>query len=432
MTKPLCKSPVELARCVVLAMLFACTQRQIAPAGQQLPTSAGPAAASATPVEQRAAEASSDHAGAAGDMNLAAAGASGVVPQFIANIDANSATAGTAGTVQPFPPDAAVADIAALAAALASAVCDALRSCLGPAQLAVLTGREECDSSIRATLQQDDFGTLDDSLLAGRVVIDPSQLSDCYRDTRALGCALPTERLPESCQLAIAGKRGLGESCLLHADCGGDAFCPASCPRTCQPVRSPGAACSGDAECRRGLICLENRCSAPAAQNAACGGSSASVCALGASCVGGSQTDPGTCQLDQARQVGALGATCADDGTLCREGLSCAYDGSAHFTCQAQVAHAGSCHLAVPGQCPIDSYCDAVDAKTSGTCSSLPRAGQACVLGNQCAAGHVCVAQGQLAICQRRSDLGDSCASDAVCRSGICLAGHCVVRPRCS
>ena len=393
---------------------------------------------------------SSGAPGAAGSgsarVNLAAGGAA---PSGHANERAGEVVAGSAAAAARSTPESAgdidagqavqdaatpsefTAQIDEIASELADAVCAALRGCLGPAQLAALTAREPCEANIGASLRQDDFGTLDRSLSIGDVVIDPAKLDDCYRETRALGCALASARLPESCQLAIAGQRSLGERCQQHADCGAGTFCTSVCPRTCQPLGAAGASCTNDAECNSGLICFDNRCGAPAAEGAACGGNVGSICDLGASCVGGSQTTQGVCKVDRARQVGDLGASCAPDGSLCREGLSCAYDGNEQFTCQPSVSDAASCHLAVPGQCPVDDFCNAIDVQTSGTCEPLPSAGRPCVLGNQCAAGHICVAQGQLATCQRRADVGDPCVSDAVCRSGACVAGQCVVRTRC-
>lgn len=344
-----------------------------------------------------------------------------------------------AGSVAVTPTDAGpteivdTVEVAAVAAPLAAAICGALRDCVGPTDLSALTRREDCTARFAASLEQSDFGSLEQSQQLGHVVIDLTKLDACLRDTRALGCALQTERLPASCQLAIAGQRNIGESCNLGADCGADAFCPVNtaCPRACQATKPQAAACSGDDECLRGLVCEAGVCSAPAKAGAACGGTNGAVCALGLGCVGGSESVAGTCQPNATLRVGKRGESCGGDvRTLCVEGLSCGYDGKA-VTCQGPADVAASCHLTAPGQCPNDSYCNATDAKTAGRCTPLPRDGQACVLGDQCAPGHACVAQGLMAICQRQSNLGEACSSDAGCRSGACSAQRCSVRPRC-
>jgi hypothetical protein len=323
-------------------------------------------------------------------------------------------------------------NVTAIADALAEAVCDALKDCVGPTKLTLITGREECADRYKAAFEQDDFGTLAQSIEAGWIVIDESKLDACYADTRALGCGVQTERLPPSCQEAIAAKRQIGESCAIDADCAGAAFCPidAECPRDCQATQDDGADCTRDAECKAGSVCSAGKCAKPAGTDEACAGNSGGVCKLGESCVGSDDTTPGTCQPNENVQVGDLGDECTPGMTLCKEGLSCAYDGAA-FKCVGAVAKGDACRLALPSQCPVDTYCSAADLTQTGSCLALPTEGMACVLSSACAAGHVCVTQGGKNTCRKLGDLGDACAADGLCRSGACVDGACAIRARC-
>jgi Dickkopf N-terminal cysteine-rich region len=348
-----------------------------------------------------------------------------------AGMGGSSGAAGQGGSAGSDAPGKDV-DVSEIAKSLAAAVCDAMKSCVGPAKLTMLTGREDCVHRYSAAFEQDDFGTLAKSVEAGWIAIDESKLDACYADTRALGCRVQSDRLPASCQEAIASKRQIGESCAIDADCAGAAYCPidAECPRTCQATQDPGADCTRDAECRVGSVCSVGKCAVPAATDEACAGNSGGVCDLGASCVGSDDTTTGTCQPNANVQVGELDEACTPGMTLCKEGLSCAYDGAA-FKCFGAVERGDACRLALPSQCPVDTYCSAADVTQTGSCLALPTEGMACVLSNACAGGHVCVTQGGKNTCRKLGDLGDACAANALCRSGACVAGACAIRPRC-
>jgi hypothetical protein len=322
---------------------------------------------------------------------------------------------------------------AELAKDLARAVCVALQGCLGDQKLAAFVGRESCESRFTANLAQQDFATLEQSAKRGRVIVTRDDLEQCYSDTRALGCKIQSDRLPASCQRAIAGQSEAGEACSIAADCAGDTYCPSSaCPRVCTPRSTAGGSCARDEECGNGLICLAEHCRAPAAVGDACAGTSGAVCALGMSCVGSSQTQAGMCARNAEVQVGAEGDACTPGGSLCLEGLSCAFDGGSGFNCQAAAPSGGVCHLALPGQCPNDEYCSAQDVMTEGSCHKLPLEGAACVLGGECAGGHVCLAGSDgKGTCWKFRDLGETCTKDAMCRSSSCVAGKCAAPATC-
>jgi hypothetical protein len=324
-------------------------------------------------------------------------------------------------------------DIEAFSEKLAMAVCDSLRDCLGEQKLRAFVDNEACDAHFARSFAQADFGTLHDSVERGRMQLQPKSLDQCYADTRKLGCAIQTERLPASCQVALQGTVEVGDACTIGADCAGQSFCPATdCPRVCTARRAAAGSCTRDEECLSGLICAQGQCTAPAALGEACAGSSNAVCALGTSCVGSSKEQTGSCVANAEVQVGELGAVCTPGGTLCTEGLSCAFDGDQGFNCQEAVASGEECHLALPTQCPASEYCTAEDVTTAGRCAALPSDGEPCVLGSECAGGHVCMnASAGAVVCRRVRDLTEACDADAMCRSGRCAQGKCAASAVC-
>jgi len=335
-----------------------------------------------------------------------------------------------AGLPQDLPIDFTAAE---LAEDLAKAVCAALRECLGTQKLTAFVGREQCETRFSASLAQQDFASLEEAAKRGRVKVVRDALEQCYSDTRALGCGIQSERLPASCQRAIAGTAQPGEPCSIGADCTGDSFCPnTACSRVCTPRAKAAGSCKRDEECVNGLICLNERCGSAARAGEACAGTAGAVCALGTSCVGSTKTQSGTCQLNADVQVGALGEACTPGGTLCQEGLSCAFDGGSGFNCQAAAVSGGVCHLALPGQCPNDAYCSAADVMSEGRCEPLPVEGAACVLSGECAGGHICLASSDgKGVCWKFRNLGEACTRDAMCRSGRCADGHCAAPLAC-
>jgi hypothetical protein len=324
--------------------------------------------------------------------------------------------------------------IAELPDAFASAICDALESCVGAAKLRDLTKREDCDERVAAELRATDFAHMDMAISAGRVLYDPSKLAACLDGVRALECDVLADSFPQPCVDVLAGNVALGDECMISAECQGTAFCKGTtaCPSTCAELLGENAACTGDGDCGDDLLCVGGACRRPAADGAACAGNSGAFCGLGLSCLGSTDTLAGQCTPNSEVQVGAEGASCDPIGTLCREGLSCVFDGGSGFHCEGPVASGGACHLGLPGQCPIDEYCGAMEVTQASTCRELPSAGQACALGELCAAGLACVQEGSAFTCRAIEDNGGDCAADQACRSGNCTAGKCAPPPICN
>jgi hypothetical protein len=320
-----------------------------------------------------------------------------------------------------------------MSSSLAKAVCASLLECLGEQKLRAFVDSEVCEDRFAAGFAQSDFSTLRDSIDRGRIELHAESLERCYADTRAQGCGIQTQRLPASCQSALKGTVAEGDTCTTGADCAGQAFCPTSaCPRVCSARHAAAESCSRDEECKSGLICVQSKCAEPAAVGDACGGTTGAVCALGTSCLGSTAEAAGQCATNASVQVGAVGEVCTPGGTLCQEGLSCAYDGDQGFNCQAAVAAGEPCHLALPTMCPSSQYCTAEDVTTDGRCAALPVDGEPCVLGSECAGGHVCLQAGSEAVvCRRVRDLGETCEVDAMCRSGRCAQGKCAATEVC-
>jgi hypothetical protein len=329
--------------------------------------------------------------------------------------------------------DAAQVDVEGFSRGLAAALCESLKTCLGEQKLRTFVKNEDCETRFAASFAQGDFATLQDSVERGRVEVRPEAVDKCYADTRAMGCAIHTERLPASCQEAFAGQVAAGGTCTSGNDCAGKSYCPTTaCPRACTARHAAAESCTRDEECESGLICAQSVCAKPAALGAACAGTSGGQCALGSSCVGSTKEQAGRCVANAEVQAGAIGDVCTPGGTLCREGLSCAFDGNEGFSCQRASASGEACHLALPTQCPAAEYCTAEDVTTEGRCAALPTDGQPCVLGSECAGGHVCMSAGESAVvCKRVRDLAEACEADAMCRSGRCAQGKCAAIDVC-
>ncbi|MFI5309344.1 MAG: dickkopf-related protein [Polyangiales bacterium] len=362
---------------------------------------------------------------AAGGSGGATGGGAGAAS---ATSDAGSSDAGS------MPTSAAPTPLAKLPDALATAICDAMLGCVGMSALMQLTSGEDCVTRVAAQLRATEFAYMDQAIASGHVLYDSSPLPACMDGIRALGCDVLSHTFPAPCVQVLAGNVKQGDPCSVSSECEGNAFCAGStaCPSHCAALLGAGDACTGDNQCGDDLMCVAGQCVSPSLAGQACGGTSGKVCRLGFNCSGSTDTQVGSCADNASVQVGASGAACQPGGALCKEGLSCVYDGSSAFHCEPGVASGGACHLGLPKQCPQDEYCDATDVTTASTCKKLPGDGQACSPQKLCAGGSVCVADGSMApVCRAIAPNGEPCSVDQACRSGSCMGAVCVPPPAC-
>jgi hypothetical protein len=323
-----------------------------------------------------------------------------------------------------------------LPARFAQAICDSLLDCVGQAKLRELTEREDCTTRVAAELAATEFHPMEDAIASGRVLYDPSELRACLDGVRELGCEVLSDTFPQPCDDVLGGNVELGGECAISAECQGTAFCAGaasgSCPSVCTELLARGAECSAHNECGDGLMCMAGSCDVPSRDGEPCGGDSGKACALGFNCMGSTDVDVGECTDNASVQVGGEGDACEPGGALCVEGLSCVFDGVAGFHCESYVGAGADCHLGLPGQCPVDEYCDAASVMEQGTCRTLPGDGASCVLGDVCAPGSVCVLEAEQPVCRPIRDNGGACGADQACRSANCLDGKCEPPPTCS
>jgi hypothetical protein len=363
--------------------------------------------------------------GAAGDGSGGAGGTAG---------DGSGGAGGTAGTSGGSGGSGSVSKpLSQLRDALSDAICDALDACLGESALRELTEREDCATRVGAQLRATDFAYLDQAVTDGRVLYNPLHVSDCTDDIRALECDVLSNPLPKSCADVLEGNVKIGGECVITADCEGAAFCAGAdqCPSHCSALLAEGDACSGDSQCGADLMCVAGHCLRPSRDGEPCNGMSGKVCRIGFTCEGSTDVDTGMCVANSTVQVGNEDDECEPGGALCKEGLSCVYDGVSAFHCENRVASGADCHLGLPSQCPSDEYCDATEVTEQGTCRKLPGVGDACVLSGVCAAGLVCVSEDQASTCRAIQDNCGACNSDDECRSLNCDQGKCAPPPAC-
>jgi hypothetical protein len=263
-------------------------------------------------------------------------------------------------------------------------------------------------------------------------VLDSSKVAACSAGIKAMGCGIEADSFPAVCDEAIAGQVAVGDACVINADCVGTAFCKlgAACPSVCTELFGEGDACAKDEECGDDLVCAGGKCAAPAGEGDACEGTTGKACAMGLVCWDATDEPPtaGVCHTTAETLVGALGDECSPGSTLCEEGLSCAYAASSgtQYACKARVGSGDSCLLALPGQCPVDEYCDTANYAEPGTCTPKPGEGEACLVGVKCAPSLVCVPDGKGGgICRPFQNNGGKCAIDDACRSVYCDAATC-------
>ncbi|TAK31449.1 MAG: hypothetical protein EPO40_04695 [Myxococcaceae bacterium] len=151
-----------------------------------------------------------------------------------------------------------------------------------------------------------------------------------------------------------------------------------------------------------------------------------SVCATGATCVGGSATTPGTCTAE-----GARGAACRAAAPRCDTSLECSSAMGAG-TCRAIVAVGGACEL-VPttSVCMGTAVCySATMGATMGTCIAEGAANGRCrAMGTACDAGLACSGSATSTFSRCRTAVAAGAACDPTGVMNVCATGtNCVTR----
>jgi hypothetical protein len=192
-----------------------------------------------------------------------------------------------------------------------------------------------------------------------------------------------------------------------------------------------GQACTQDSNCQDGLQCSSETklCVLPAGVGQMCDYGSP-PCGPGLFCLGKDDTKkaPGACKTPEEAFASAAGSACDPSvGLLCQHGSACVADSfsaatvSINWLCVPNGTYAAGadCKPGFPDACASGTYCKNGTglAALSGTCTTMPSAGQACVNGTlQCQPGAVCVS----GTCQNYAANGVSCTGDAMCYSQKC------------
>lgn len=329
-----------------------------------------------------------------------------------------------------------------LPAAYAEAYCAVLARCEG-VFYDLVTAYEDCAKVGAERLRQAGLDALSEAVDDGRVEYHPEKVPGCLEAVRTRACDELDVRGLEECEAAVTGTAAEGEPCSLNEECEGSLICETAeqCPGTCVRRYTAGIACTADDECADGLVCSTAtlHCVAPGEQGDPCEGGVEAQCEAGLFCAGADseKKEPGSCAPLTAITRGKLGQACdPGGGTLCENGLSCVLAGmngeTLTWECQTPAASGGTCGVGLPEACPDGEYCPLLFEIFQGTftskCEPLPKAGEACAtrpldaIMPRCEPYARCGADLE---CSALRDLGQSCASDAVCYSGRCADGAC-------
>lgn len=335
--------------------------------------------------------------------------------------------------------------------ALAEALCQAEQTC-DPFFYGVAFKNADCEGQLTAQLEDAAFSQIQVAITAKTLTYDGVKARDCVSAVPSGSCGVLDNNLPQACRAALLGTVATDGDCDIDAQCSGLSRCQVAagmCPGKCAPRASAGVACRADSECALGLTCsaATSHCSAPARDGEPCKGGSAAECAAGLLCVGNDdgQKRAGTCQTSAAALTGQKGEACdLQLGPWCATGLSCVAEGLAppSYKCHAIAAPGGECGAGLPAECPTGQYCpvglpELLSGKLTAQCQALPSEGETCgpALGfSRCSGALVCdeTSAPLKPVCVARHTLGQSCSSDALCRSQHCVDETCVPESACA
>jgi hypothetical protein len=315
----------------------------------------------------------------------------------------------------------------------ASGVCTVIDECSLSSPTLVFED-EACESFFESVYRNGYIAIYGSAIERGTIEYDAQAARDCIAQYESQGCELlsagVTVEYAEICARIFRGTVADGGACSLSEECGEDSYCGGEeCPGTCMARTPEGSACTDFSQCAVGYYCLSGTCRTlgRGPSGGPCDQGESLDCPTDEVCVGATSETPGTCtSYDQLRTRGE-GEECefsANDGELCREGLSCALvDGVA--VCVAPVETGDDCFVgAAPSMCPSGNVCEST--AEGSTCVALPLEGERCE--DMCVYGLRCLD----GVCGAPRDNGEACTDGRDCGSQRCEEGVCAVPDDCS
>ncbi|HVR01141.1 MAG TPA: hypothetical protein VMT47_03345 [Polyangia bacterium] len=365
---------------------------------------------------------------------------------FAALVGCSSATPGDT------PPTLSLDD---LVGDLAAAACDWQVRCCSPLELtasmsAHFTTKEQCLPYARLELEKT-LGVVSQSLVDGRVVIDPSEAMACLAAQRVRVCNAPGTNDAASlsfaawvdgCASAFVGQLVPGRPCQFSAECTAGARCafgttvshaasdagaPSPFPTAAAPqagvcllYQKRGDVCQTDGDCApedycrpEDLLCTARVAEGEPCPDAALFGVARGGCAAGLVCDGAKAI---------CRRLPRDGETCGQFPTPCdpdpKLALFCVGTGfNGAGVCKTAGKKDDACGGSGLPPCGGNLVCDAIPGLI-GACVAPPAAGSSCT--TACASPAICDMATMRCTLPGTKQTGETCAVDDDCASLSC------------
>lgn len=266
---------------------------------------------------------------------------------------------------------------------------------------------------------------------AGTVTVDYNALAACLADVGANCTYSPMVGIP--CLDLFEGTADLGDSCLRHEECAGDAYCAyeEACPGTCAEQVDVGDPCNVSEQCDKGsydaAVCSEGTCFGITFEPGNevgddCGRRPIDTPNEGtyAFCEAGT-----FCDNETEKCVAIAGPSEACTSPIgCVPGYSC--EGVEVSQCEPVAFGQLGDPCGGDGDLTCDTYARLVCDEEAGECVSAGAGvdGDPCDLGapeeEQCAFGFFCSLEGEVSLCRPLIENGDACSLNEQCVSGVC------------